>query len=111
MWGAVNPPGRDVQMPQFIGLVNWTDQGAQKATESVGRAKAFEKMATEMGCKVHGLFYTMGQYDLTIRIEAPDAETVSAVLLKVAQLGNVRSVTLPAFTEEEFEKIVKKVTG
>ena len=59
-------------MPQYIALVNWTDQGAQKAVESVGRAKAFENMATEMGCKVHGLFYTMGQYDLAIRVEAPD---------------------------------------
>ncbi len=98
-------------MPQYIGLVNWTNQGAQKATESVGRAKAFEKMATEMGCTVHGLFYTMGQYDLTVRVEAPDPETVSALFLKVAQLGNVRSVTLPAFTEDEFEKIVKKVNG
>ncbi len=98
-------------MPQYIALVNWTDQGAQKAVESVGRAKAFENMATEMGCKVHGLFYTMGQYDLAIRVEAPDVETISALVLKVGQLGNVRSVTMPAFTEDEFASIAKKVTG
>ena len=98
-------------MPEYIALVNWTDQGAQKATESVGRAKAFEKMATEMGCHVHGLFYTMGAYDLTARVEAPDDETVSALMLKVGQLGNIRSTTMRAFTEDQFEAIVKKATG
>ena len=82
--------------------------GTQKATESVGRAQAFRNMAKEMNCQVPGLFYTMGQYDLAARIEAPDDETVSALLLKVGQLGNVRSTTMRAFTEDQFSNIVKK---
>ncbi len=105
-----DPPEWEVEMPEYIALISWTDQGAQKATESLGRAQAFKNMAKEMGCQVHGFFYTMGQYDMTTRVEAPDDETISALILKVGQLGNVRSVTMRAFTEDQFADIVKKAT-
>jgi uncharacterized protein with GYD domain len=64
-----------------------------------------------MNCQVHGLFYTMGQHDLAIRVEAPDDETISALMLKVAQMGTVRSTTMRAFTEDQFANIVKKAGG
>jgi uncharacterized protein with GYD domain len=98
-------------MPQFIALVNWTDQGVREIKDSPGRAAAFKQLASSLGCTVHGLFFTMGRYDIAARIEAPDDATVSALMLKVGQLGNVRSETLRAYTEEEFAGIVQKVTG
>jgi uncharacterized protein with GYD domain len=98
-------------MPQFIALVNWTDQGVKNIQDSPGRSEAFKQLAAQMGCSVHGLFFTMGRYDIAARIEAPDDSTMSALMLKVGQLGNVRSETLRAFTEAEFAGIVKKVTG
>ncbi len=98
-------------MPQFIALVNWTDQGVKAIQDSPGRSEAFKRLASQMGCKVHGLFFTMGRYDIAVRVEAPDDTTMSALMLKVGQLGNVRSETLRAYTEEEFTEIVKKVTG
>ena len=53
----------------------------------------------------------MGRYDIATRIEAPDDETISALALKLGQLGNVRTETMRAYTEEEFAKIMEKVTG
>jgi uncharacterized protein with GYD domain len=79
---------------------------AQKA-----RAEAFKQMASQMGCTVRGLFFTMGRYDIAARIEAPDDETVSALMLKLGQLGNVRSETMRAFTEEEFAAVLRKAVG
>ena len=98
-------------MPQFITLVNWTDQGVRDVQESPRRAAAFKEMATALGCTVHGLFFTMGRYDIAARIEAPDDTTMSALMLKVAKLGNVRSETLRAYTEDEFAEIARKVAG
>jgi uncharacterized protein with GYD domain len=95
----------------YIGLINWTDQGVKNVKDSPDRAQAFEKMATDMGCTVHGLFYTMGRYDIAVRVEAPDDATMSAALLKVAQLGNVRTETLRAYTAEEFAGILAKMSG
>jgi uncharacterized protein with GYD domain len=98
-------------MPMYIALINWTEQGVRNVTESPRRAQAFREMATQMGCTVHGVFYTMGRYDIAVRLEAPDDETMSAVVLKVAQLGNVRSETMRAYSEEEFGRIAAKVSG
>ena len=98
-------------MPIYIGLVTWTDQGIKNVKDSPSRAEAFKRMATEMGCTVQGLFYTMGRSDIAVRIEAPDDDTISALMLKVASLGNVRSETMRAYTEAEFAKIIQKVSG
>ncbi|MHB8648180.1 MAG: GYD domain-containing protein [Thermomicrobiales bacterium] len=98
-------------MPMYLSLVNWTDQGVKDLKQSPRRAQAFKQLATEMGCTVHGIFFTMGRYDIATRIEAPDDETISALALKLGQLGNVRTETMRAYTEEEFAKIMQKVTG
>jgi uncharacterized protein with GYD domain len=98
-------------MPMYIALVNWTDQGVKGLNESPRRAQAFKDMASQMGCTVHGIFFTMGRYDIATRIEAPDDETISVLALKLGQLGNVRTETMRAYTEEEFARIVQKVSG
>lgn len=98
-------------MPMYIGMANWTDQGVKNIKDSPSRAEAFKKMAAEMGCTVHGLFFTMGRYDIAVRIEAPDDATISALVLKLGQLGNVRTETMRAYTEMEFAEVMKKITG
>jgi uncharacterized protein with GYD domain len=98
-------------MPMYIGLINWTDQGVKNAKESVARGDAFKKMAADLGCEVQGIFWTMGRYDIATRIVAPDDATISALMLKVAQLGNIRSETMRAYTEEEFAGIMKQVNS
>ncbi len=54
-----------------------------------------------------GGYYTFGEYDLVIIIEAPNDEAVMSLMLKVGSYGNVRTKTLKAFTAEEGMKIVK----
>ena len=98
-------------MAMYIVLINWTDQGARSLKESPERAEAFGKMAEEMGCTLHGNFFTMGRYDSVSRITAPDDETISALTLRLGQMGNVRTETLRAYSGEEFARIVEKVGG
>ena len=52
-----------------------------------------------------------GQYDMAVRVEAPDDETVSGLVLKTGSLGKIRSVTMRGVTEEPFANIVKKANG
>ena len=98
-------------MPLYIAMIHWTDRGITGLSDSPGRAAAFKQLAQELGCTVHGLFFTMGRYDSAARLEAPDDETVSALMLQLGQLGNVRSETMRAFTEEEFAAVLRKATG
>jgi uncharacterized protein with GYD domain len=65
--------------------------------------------AQKMGMKIVEEYWTMGAYDRVVIIEAPDDETVSAFMLKVGSLGNVRGQTLRAFRQNEMESILAKI--
>jgi len=93
-------------MPTYISLINYTQQGAQNIKESPARFDAAKKAVQSMGGDIKQVFLTMGQYDLIIIAEAPDDETIGKFLLATGSLGNVRTQTFRAFTEDEFRKIV-----
>ena len=44
-----------------------------------------------------GCYYTFGEHDVIIIMEAPNDETVMSLMLKVGSIGNVRTKTLKAF--------------
>jgi uncharacterized protein with GYD domain len=62
-----------------------------------------------MGMKIVEEYWTMGAYDTGVIVEAPDDETMSAFMLKVGSLGNVRGQTLRAFRRNEMEGILAKI--
>ena len=92
-------------MPSYIMLINWTEQGIGKIKASSKRFDAGRKAFKKMGCELKDIYLTMGPYDLVSIMEAPDAETAAKAVLSLAGQGNVRTLTLPAFTEDEYRKI------
>ena len=48
----------------------------------------------------------MGQYDAVAISEMPNDEAVARVALANASMGNIRSETSRAFTEDEYRKII-----
>jgi uncharacterized protein with GYD domain len=93
-------------MPAYISLCNFTDQGLKGVKDTVKRLAAIEKAIEAAGGRKIGAWYTLGQYDLVVITEGPDDETVTRMLLASGMQGNVRTVTLRAFSEEEMERIV-----
>ena len=91
----------------YVALVNWTDQGTKNIKETTRRADAFLHLAEKTECKVHQLLYTMGPHDIVTVLEAPNDRAASALILSVSSLGNVRAVTMPAFTKEEMGGILR----
>jgi len=96
-------------MATYIALLQYTDQGICSVKDTTKRAAAAGDLATKMGVKISELFWTLGQYDLVIVAEAPDDETMTAVMLKLASLGNVKSQTMRAFHSKEMEALLQKV--
>ncbi|MBP0594710.1 GYD domain-containing protein [Paraburkholderia sp. LEh10] len=93
-------------MATYIMLVNWTEQGARNAKDTVNRARAFRETSKAMGVTVGTVNWTLGAYDLVISFDSPDDETTTRLGLALASLGNVRTATMRAFGEEEMERIV-----
>jgi uncharacterized protein with GYD domain len=98
-------------MPHYIILLRWTEQGIRNVKESPKRARdlltGFEKKG---GQKVVGDYYTFGEYDGVLVLEAPNDETIMSFLLDAESQGNFRSVTLKAFPMSEAGKIIKKLS-
>jgi uncharacterized protein with GYD domain len=57
-----------------------------------------------------GEYYTIGQYDGIVIVEAPSDETIMSILLGDASKGNFRSMTLKAFPMEEAAKVIEKLS-
>lgn len=94
-------------MSHYILLINWTEQGIGKINESPGRYSSFKASVEKAGGKLIGGYYTFGEYDVVIIIEAPNDEAVMSLMLKVGSAGNVKTKTLKAFTAEEAIKVIK----
>jgi uncharacterized protein with GYD domain len=55
------------------------------------------------------LYLTLGEYDLVAHVEAESPEVIARFALAVGSQGNVRSKTLQAFTEDQFQEIVQSL--
>ena len=97
-------------MSHYILLINWTDQGISKIKESPERFGSFKASVEKAGGKLIGGYYTFGEYDVVIILEAPNDEAVMSLMLKVGSAGNVRTKTLKAFAAEEGMKIIKDLS-
>jgi len=95
-------------MATFITTIKFTQQGIAGIDDSTKRAMAFKAAAKKLGVKVTNLFWTLGEYDGLLILDAPDDETATTVLLHLASLGNVHTTTVRAFTAAEMDKIVVK---
>ena len=93
-------------MPSYITLLSWTEQGIRNLKESPARLDAAKDVFRSMGAEIKEFYLVTGQYDMVIVTEAPDDETVARLALATASQGAVRTVTLRAFTEEEYRKII-----
>ncbi len=96
-------------MATFITNIKFTQQGIKGIDETTKRAAALKASAKKMGVKVTGIYWTLGDHDGVLILEAPDDETATALLLHLASMGNVHTTTVRAFTSAEMDKILAKV--
>jgi uncharacterized protein with GYD domain len=72
-----------------------------------GRLEAAKQTFKAMGAELKQFYLVMGQYDMVVVGEAPDDETAAKLSLAIGSKGAIRTETMRAFTEEEYNKIVE----
>jgi uncharacterized protein with GYD domain len=97
------------RMPTYAVLVNWTDQGIRNVKQTIGRTDHGGEIAEKHGLKLKQAYWTVGAYDMVCIFEAPDEEAISAHFLEIGSLGNVRTTTLRAYSEEEMSGILQRL--
>lgn len=96
-------------MPVYVSLINLTDQGIRTIKDDPNRVQAATEIAKREGVRIIDEWWTMGQYDAVMVAEAPDDETMNRFLLGAARQGNIRTMTMRAFTKDEINRVIQKL--
>jgi uncharacterized protein with GYD domain len=96
-------------MATYIVLGQFTEQGIRGVKDTTKRAAALKEMAQKVGATVKEVYWTLGQYDVVTVIDAPDDAAVTALLLSVGGLGNVRTQSMRAFSADEIGRILGRM--
>ena len=94
------------EMPKYIALCNWTDQGIKNVKDSPARLDAAKALAKKLGGSVVDFYMTMGGHDMVVIVDALDDESVAKFNLTLGMAGNIRTTTLKAFSEDEYRKVI-----
>ncbi len=97
-------------MATYISLTNFTDQGIRNVKDTAKRADAVKELAKKFGVTAKEFFWTLGSYDVVAIFEAPDDASMTAFGLAIGAGGNVRTETLRAFSREEMNGILAKLS-
>ena len=96
-------------MPTYVVLMNWTDQGIRSARKTVQRRDQADALAERHGTRIEEVYWTVGPYDLVSILEAPDDESVTAMLLELGSQGNLRTTTLRAYGHDEMQGRIQRL--
>lgn len=94
-------------MPTYVVLYNLTEQGRKDIESLADKMDQARARVETTGVKVVGSYVTMGLYDLVSIVEAPNDETVARGAAAILERGNVSSITLRAFTADEWRRATK----
>ena len=98
-------------MAIYISLNTLTDQGVRNIKDTTSRADAFRDAAKKFGITVKDVYWTLGSYDAVCILEAPDDASVAALQASLGAAGNMRTLTLRAFSRDEMGAILARVGG
>ncbi len=93
-------------MPTYITLLRYTPKGIENIRESPKRLDAAKQAFRLLGAEIKAFYLVTGQYDAVVISEAPDEETLVQAAVATASIGNVRTESFRAFTEDEYRKII-----
>jgi uncharacterized protein with GYD domain len=96
-------------MAHYILLAKYTEHGLKSVADTTKRANAVKEMAKKVGCTMKETYWVLGPHDVVAVFDAPNAETMTALSLSLARLGNVKTETLRAFTAAEMGTILSKL--
>ena len=88
-------------MPNYLMLVNFTDQGVRGVKEIPNRQEKTRATAKKFGIERKQVWMTFGPYDFVHHYEAPNDEAMAKFVMTIGSFGNVRTTVMRAWDESE----------
>ncbi len=96
-------------MPTYITLGKYTQKGIENIKEGPSRLEEAKMTFKAMGAEIKDFYLVTGEYDMVVIVEAPDDETIAKLALIIRSMGTSRTITLRAFKEDEYRKIISEL--
>ena len=96
-------------MATYIILANLTEKGAASIKETSAAIRQRLDRAAGAGITVRGVYFTQGVYDAVAIVEGDEAAVMSGLFTMAAD-GLVRTTTLRAFTLDEVDQILSRLS-
>ena len=93
-------------MPTYISLIRFTQKGMETIKDGPKRLDAAKQRLRTAGGELKAFYLVTGQYDAVAISELPNDEAAARLALGTGSMGNVRTETLRAFSEDEYRKII-----
>src|SRR5262245_28972854 len=97
-------------MPQYIMLVNFTDQGRKGIKEVPNRQEKTRETAKRFGVERKTVWMTFGPYDFVHLYEAPNDEAMAKFVMTISSFGNIRTTVMRAWDEAEHLPLIQELT-
>jgi uncharacterized protein with GYD domain len=97
-------------MPQYIMLVNFTDQGLRGVKDVPNRQGKSRETARQCGVERKTVWMTFGPYDFVHLYEAPNDETMAKFVMTLASFGNLRTTVMRAWDESEHLPLIRELS-
>ena len=96
-------------MAGYVTLFKYTQQGLADIKTLAARLPKTKELIEKNGARLVGIWWTLGEYDGVVIIDAPDEQVVAAIMLANGMRGIVTSQTMRAFSEDEIMKVVARL--
>jgi uncharacterized protein with GYD domain len=97
-------------MPKYLVEASYTAEGLKGLIKdkASGRKAVVTQALADLGGKLEGIYFTMGERDVLLVCECPDYASVAALGLAASASGVVRTKITPLLTVEELDDTIAK---
>ena len=96
-------------MAYYVSLMKLTEQGLKDIKNAPARLAEAEQGLEAVGAKLVAFYMLMGEYDYIGITEGSSDEVAMTFLLNLGLQGNVRTITMKAFSREQLAGFIKNL--
>jgi uncharacterized protein with GYD domain len=102
----------EADVPLYLGRFKYSAEALKAMVENPqDRGAAAEQTAESLGCKMHGIWWTLGERDGVFILEAPDAVTVVALSMAVGASGEISSEATVLLDMNDAQEAMRKASA
>jgi len=99
-------------VPLYLGRFKYSAEAMRAMIENPqDRGAAAAETAESLGCKLHGMWWTFGEYDGVFLVEAPDNATTVALSMAVGASGQISTEANVLLDMDEAQEAMRKAAS